>query len=84
VEHVAVQCASAGWGCIDCKRGRHESMERELVPIRRRAAELRSDPKRVQEVLADGGATSRRRAHETMAEVRARMGFDPPLPLPGM
>ena len=34
VEHVAVQCSTAGWGCIDCKKVLFESMETELVPIR--------------------------------------------------
>src|SRR5687768_1794183 len=31
VAHVATQCRTAGWGCIDCKKVLHESMERELV-----------------------------------------------------
>ena len=34
VEHVATQCSTAGWGCIDCKKVLAESMEQELVPIR--------------------------------------------------
>src|SRR5215211_3019094 len=34
VEHVAVQCSTAGWGCIDCKKVLAESMESELAPIR--------------------------------------------------
>ena len=37
VEHVAVQCRTAGWGCLDCKKVLHESMEKELTPIRARA-----------------------------------------------
>ena len=76
VEHVAVQCSTAGWGCIDCKRVLYESMEQELVPIRRRAAELRSDPGRVSVILKDGGARCRALASETMRDVRERMGFD--------
>ena len=76
VEHVAVQCRSAGWGCVDCKRVLFESMERELVPIRRRAAELRQDPRRVDAVLAAGGERCRALAAETMRGVRERMGFD--------
>src|SRR5690606_23650755 len=47
VEHVAQQCTTAGWGCIDCKKVLHESMERELVPIRARATELQENPQRV-------------------------------------
>ena len=76
VEHVALQCTTAGWGCIDCKRVLFESLERELVPIRRRAEELRSDPRHVEDVLAGGAATARRMACETMEGARHRMGFD--------
>jgi len=76
VEHVAQQCSTAGWGCIDCKRVLFESMERDLVPIRRRAEELRSNPKRVEEALAAGAAACRVLARETMSVVRKRMGLD--------
>jgi tryptophanyl-tRNA synthetase len=77
VETVAVNCRSAGWGCIDCKRALFESMQAELTPIRRRAAELRANPERVDDALADGAAQCRRLARETLDEVRERMGFDP-------
>src|SRR5512146_1662575 len=77
VEHVAQMCRSAGWGCIDCKKSLHESMDRELVPIRRRAEELTSAPTRVDEILAAGAAHCRGIARETMREVRDRMGFEP-------
>ena len=76
VEHVAVQCRTAGWGCIDCKRVLFESMEKELVPIRRRAGELRRDPNRVESILDEGAAQCRELATETMRGVRERMGFD--------
>lgn len=76
VEHVAAQCRSAGWGCIDCKRVLLESMEEELVPIRRRAELLRAEPSRVDDALADGAARCRRIARQTMGDVRERMGFD--------
>jgi tryptophanyl-tRNA synthetase len=76
VEHVAVQCSTAGWGCIDCKKVLLESMERELVPIRRRAEELRHDGSQVDTVLAEGASRCRELANETMRGVRERMGFD--------
>jgi tryptophanyl-tRNA synthetase len=75
VEHVAVQCRTAGWGCIDCKKALAESMERELVPIRRRAAELAAKPSDVDDALAAGAARCRGLARETMDAVRERMGF---------
>ena len=76
VEHVAVQCSTAGWGCIDCKKVLAESMESELVPIRTRAAALRDDAARVDEALAAGADKCRSLARETIREVRRRMGFD--------
>ena len=75
VEHVAVRCSTAGWGCIDCKKTLQESMERELVPIRRRAAELRESPRTVEDALAAGTTRCRAIAQETMRGVRERMGF---------
>ena len=76
VEHVAEQCSTAGWGCIDCKKVLLESMEKELVPIRRRAEELRANRSAVDVALADGAARCRTLATETMRGVRERMGFD--------
>jgi tryptophanyl-tRNA synthetase len=76
VEHVAVQCSTAGWGCIDCKKVLAESMESELVPIRTRAAALREEPSRVDAALAAGADRCRTQARETMRSVRERMGFD--------
>jgi tryptophanyl-tRNA synthetase len=75
VEHVAHQCSTAGWGCIDCKKVLAESMEQELVPIRRRAKELAAQPTMVDEVLAAGGERCRRIARQTIDVVRERMGF---------
>ncbi|HKO14620.1 MAG TPA: tryptophan--tRNA ligase [Gemmatimonadaceae bacterium] len=76
VEHVAVQCRSAGWGCIECKKVLFESMEGELAPIRARAAALEAEPRRIDEALAAGATRCRALAHETMGIVRERMGLD--------
>jgi tryptophanyl-tRNA synthetase len=76
VEHVAVQCSTAGWGCIDCKKVLAESMETELVPIRHRAEELKRDRGAIDSALADGAKHCRSLATETMRGVRERMGFD--------
>jgi tryptophanyl-tRNA synthetase len=76
VEHVAVQCSTAGWGCIDCKKVLAESMEKELLPIRRRAKELKGDRSAIDAALEKGAARCRSLASETMRGVRERMGFD--------
>lgn len=75
VEHVATQCRTAGWGCIDCKKVLADSMNAELVPIRRRAQELAENTKYVDEALAAGAARCRAIARETIDAVRDRMGF---------
>ncbi len=75
VEHVAVQCRGAGWGCIECKRTLFESIQRDLDPIRQRAAELRERPELVRDVLEQGAARCRALARETMREVKERMGL---------
>jgi tryptophanyl-tRNA synthetase len=75
VEHVAMQCSTAGWGCIDCKKVLAESIETELVPIRSRAESLAAEPALVEDALATGAARARVLAQETMHGVRERMGF---------
>ena len=75
VEEVAVNCRTAGWGCIECKKVLHTNMDRELAPIRQRAAEGGTNPTRVEEVLAAGAERAGALARETLGEVKARMGF---------
>ncbi len=73
---VAVQCRSAGWGCIDCKKVLHQGMEAELTPIRARAEALAAEPGRVTEILQAGADRARSVAQRTMGEVREAMGID--------
>src|SRR5688500_1096535 len=75
VEHVAVQCSTAGWGCIDCKRVLADSMEVELQPIRERAVDVKGDSNNVGEILAAGAARARAIAVETLREVKQLMGL---------
>jgi tryptophanyl-tRNA synthetase len=75
VQHVARQCRSAGWGCLDCKRVLSERVAEEFAPMRERARELRSNPSQVHATLEDGGQRAQHVARETMREVRDRMGF---------
>jgi len=79
VEHVAAQCKSAGWGCIDCKRLVADNIAREFEPIRKRAAELTADPGEVRDILGDGAERARVVARDTISGVRKSMGFAPAL-----
>jgi tryptophanyl-tRNA synthetase len=75
VEHVAVQCRTAGWGCLDCKKVLLDGMMRELTPIRERARELEAHPDVVTDALAAGAARVGEIARTTMATVRETMGL---------
>lgn len=75
VEHVATMCRTAGWGCIDCKRVLHESMNRTLEPIRERAAELAAHPEKVDAALDAGAARAHEVASVTMQETKQAMGL---------
>jgi tryptophanyl-tRNA synthetase len=83
VEHVAAQCRTAGWGCLDCKRLLADNMIAALAPIRERALALKADPGRVREILEQGAARCRTLAEETLTRVRDLMGFAPRFPAPG-
>jgi tryptophanyl-tRNA synthetase len=75
VEHVAVQCRTAGWGCLDCKKVLHESMERELVPIRARSRDIAAEPAQVAKILESGAEHAHTVAAATMREVKQKMGL---------
>ena len=75
VDEVAVKCRTAAWGCLDCKKVLFEGMNAELTPIRRRAAEIRAEPRIVTEALERGTERALVVARETMGEVKERMGL---------
>jgi tryptophanyl-tRNA synthetase len=75
VAEVAEKCSTAAWGCIACKQVLFEHMETELVPIRRRATELREHPEQVTQALDAGAARCRAIAQETMRDVKQMMGL---------
>ncbi len=77
VDHVAHQCRTAGWGCLDCKRVLADNIASAFKPIRERAAKLKQHPEQVREILAAGAARAREVAQDTMRGVRQRMGFLP-------
>jgi tryptophanyl-tRNA synthetase len=75
VEHVAVQCRSAGWGCLDCKKVLLQSMQTELDPIRERAKEIAERPEQVKNALDLGAEHARSVASKTMGTVKKKMGL---------
>jgi tryptophanyl-tRNA synthetase len=72
---AAEGCTTAGIGCIDCKRPVIDSIERELIPMRKRAADFEADPQMVRNIIDEGNEKARDLARETLREVRSVMGL---------
>jgi len=68
-------CTTAGIGCIECKGWAADSIVAALKPIQERRKPYEENPESVWEILEDGGAKARRRAEQTMVEVREVMGL---------
>jgi tryptophanyl-tRNA synthetase len=64
-------CRSAGIGCIECKSWAADALVQVLRPIQERRTGFSES--RVKEILDDGSNRARRRAEETMQQVRAAM-----------
>ena len=75
VDHEAVQCRTAGWGCLDCKKVLLESIDRELAPIRAKADEIKGNPSQLDDALASGAESARKVAAQTMRETKQLMGL---------
>lgn len=72
---IAAGCRSAQLGCVDCKRMLAANLEAVKGPIRERAAALRDQPRRLDEILAAGAQRARAAAEATMQLVRERTGL---------
>jgi tryptophanyl-tRNA synthetase len=77
-EAVEQEMQSArGYG--DLKAAAAQAVVAMLAPVRERYVELRGDEQRLEAILAEGAEKARAMARETLADVRAVMGFGPPL-----
>jgi tryptophanyl-tRNA synthetase len=68
-------CKSAGIGCIECKQPVIDAVLKEQRPMRERAQMYLDDPALVRNIIADGCEKARKRASETMRDVREAMGI---------
>lgn len=59
----------------DLKKELAEAIFEELQPIQERRRELEADPKKVDEIIAEGNKKARKIASETVKEVREKMGL---------
>lgn len=77
IHEIARGCASAGIGCIDCKKIFFANLCRVLDPIRERRKGLLSQPEFVKESLREGARKARAIAQDTLAGAKKLMGLVP-------
>jgi tryptophanyl-tRNA synthetase len=75
VESVNQDCRHAKIGCVECKKMMAGNLVEALAPIRDKNQYFTDHPKIVNDILASGRETAGRVAKETMAQVRAAIGF---------
>jgi tryptophanyl-tRNA synthetase len=69
-----LRAGNYGWG--HAKQELYEVLEAQLAPLRERYVELRSNPARIDEILAAGAQRARVIASRTIGRVRAAVGID--------
>ena len=73
VDVEAAASAHTGYGSL--KRAVADAVVAELAPVQRRYAELRDDPARVDDLLADGAARAAKQAGATLARAKSAIGL---------
>ncbi len=77
VEEIAMQCRTAGIGCVDCKKLLAQGINSNLADFRERRASFATKSSYVADVLAEGAHRARAIARETLKEVKEKMGLIP-------
>ena len=75
IDYVSRGCRTAGIGCLECKKVMIRHVVDDLAPVRERRAQYEAKPHQVDDVLAAGNQTARRKASETMTEVREALAL---------
>jgi len=75
VEEVGVGCATAGIGCIDCKKILLKNIFRVLEPIWKKRNELINNPDILSDIVKSGSEKAKKTVRETMQLVREAMGL---------
>jgi len=76
-------CRSAGIGCIECKSWAADALVQLLNPMQERRRKFEDNPKLAWDILEAGSERARKKAGETMNDVRAAMGMSLGYEAPG-
>ena len=74
-EDIVAPCKSGELGCVDCKMNLADNMNKALIPIRQRRAEIENDEANIWAILKDGSQRARDVASKTMIDVRKAMNL---------
>lgn len=74
-DDISARCRRAKIGCVDCKQLLAEAINTALLAVRKRRAELATEPQYIADVLADGARRARLIARRTLKEVKQKMGL---------
>ncbi len=69
-ENIIAECRAGARGCMDCKKQLHVNLEKSLLPIREKRAEIESKRDYVRDIINDGNARANKAAEETMKKIR--------------
>ena len=76
LETVCSECKKGERGCVDCKRQLINNLNNFLEPIKEKRKYYEEHPELVKEILNEGTEIARKKAKETMEEVRKAMKID--------
>ena len=76
-------CRSAGIGCIECKGWAADALVELLNPMQERRRKFEDNPKLAWDILEAGSERARKKADETLHDVRAAMGMSLEYEAPG-
>ena len=76
LNNICSECKKGERGCVDCKRQLINNMNNFLEPIREKRKYYEDNPELVKDILNEGTEVARKKAKETMEEVRKAMKID--------
>lgn len=76
LESVCTECKKGTRGCVQCKKELIKNMNLFLEPIRKRRKKYEDNQQLVNEILEKGTNEARKKAQETMKEVKKAMKID--------
>jgi len=75
LDWVNAGCRSARIGCLECKGPLIDSIDKEQVQFKERAAQYVEEPTVISHIISEGSEAARVAAKETLGEVRSAIGI---------